>query len=135
MGSFVPGLALARAFYEEIVAPLVVGTEHSAALLGTGSDVLGFDTERATDHGWGPRLQVFVAGADIGRVRNTVERELPDEFRGWPMRYGWDDYPVTHHVEVHELDVWLCEKLGFDPREPLSTRGWLTVPSWLWLLA
>jgi len=128
MGVFVPGLALARAFYEEVVAPLLLGTEHSAAFLGTGSDVLGFDTERSTDHGWGPRLQVFVAGADVSRARSAVERGLPDEFQGWPTRYGWDAYPVTDHVEVHELGVWLRDKLGFDPREPISTRSWLTVP-------
>ena len=128
MRAFVPGLALARTFYEEVVAPLIGSTEHSAALLGTGSDILGFDTERSTDHGWGPRLQIFVAGADVSRVRNAVERGLPDEFQGWPTRYGWDAYRVTAHVEVHELDAWLREKLGFDPREPISTRGWLTVP-------
>jgi len=128
MPQFVPGLTLAHGFYEEIVAPLLVGTEHSAALLGTGSDVLGFDTERSTDHDWGPRLQVFVAGADVSQVRNAVERGLPDAFQGWPTRYGWDAYPVTQHVEVHELGVWLREKFGFDPRESISTRGWLTVP-------
>ncbi len=53
MPAFDPGLTLARGFYEEVVAPLVGGIEHSAALLGTGSDVLGFDTERSTDHAWG----------------------------------------------------------------------------------
>ena len=57
MPAFVPGLTVARAFYEEVVAPLLVGTEHSAALLGTGSDVLGFDTERTSDVF--PRLRTF----------------------------------------------------------------------------
>ena len=128
MPSFVPGLTLARAFYDEVVAPLVGGIEHSAALLGTGSDVLGYDTERSTDHHWGPRLQVFVAGAEVARVQNAVERELPGEFRGWPTRYGWDAVPVMHHVEVQELDVWLREKLGFDPRVRISPQAWLTVP-------
>jgi len=128
VSAFIPGLTLARAFYEEVVAPIVRETEHSAALLGTGSDVLGFDTDRSTDHGWGPRLQVFAAAGDVSRVRAAVERELPEDFRGWPTRYGWDAYPVTHHVEVHELGVWLREKLGFDPRGRISTRDWITVP-------
>ncbi len=52
---FVPGRELSRAFYHEVVRELVRDVEHSAALLGWGSDVLGFDTERSTDHGWGPR--------------------------------------------------------------------------------
>ena len=128
MSAFVPGLVLARAFYEEGVAPLLGEVEHSAALLGTGSDVLGFDTERSTDHGWGPRLQVFVGGSDVAGVRRAVERQLPDEFRGWPTRYGWDAVPVTHHIEVYELAGWLRDKLGFDPRARASPKDWLTVP-------
>jgi hypothetical protein len=59
------GLELARGHYHDAVAPLVGDRVHSAALLGWGSDVLGFDTERSTDHGWGPRLQVFVARKGI----------------------------------------------------------------------
>ena len=95
--------------------------------MGTGSDVLGFDTERSTDHYWGPRLTLFVSGSDIG-VRDTIESRIPDEFRGWPTRFGWDDVPVTHHVEVHELGDWLRAKLGFDPRATISPAEWLTVP-------
>ncbi len=45
MRRFVPGVELARGFYEEAIAPLLAGVEHAAALLGWGSDVLGFDTE------------------------------------------------------------------------------------------
>src|SRR4029450_2280481 len=56
---FVPGVELSRAFYEEVVAPLLAGEQHAAALLGTGSDVLGYDTVRSTHHGWGPRLRLF----------------------------------------------------------------------------
>jgi hypothetical protein len=68
----------------EAVAPLLDGVAHSAALLGWGSDVIGFDTVRSTDHGWGPRLQVFVEPAQVGPVGELVESELPAEFRGWP---------------------------------------------------
>ena len=59
MPEFLPGRELARAFYEEVVAGLVGDIPHSAGFLGYGSDVLGYDTERSTDHGWGPRLQIF----------------------------------------------------------------------------
>ena len=52
MPEFLPGLELSRAFYEEVVRGIVGNVPHSAALLGYGSDVLGFDTERSTDHGW-----------------------------------------------------------------------------------
>jgi hypothetical protein len=101
---------------------------HSAALIGTGSEVLGLDTERSMDHGWGPRLKVFVEANEIDAVRTAVERGLPDEFRGWPTRFGWDEVPVTHHVEVAELGAWLAGRIGFDPRGGISPRQWLCAP-------
>jgi hypothetical protein len=122
---FVPGIDLSRGFYEEIVAPLVRGLPHAAGLLGTGSDVLGFDTEQSTDHGWGPRLNLFVAREDVERVAQIVDEGLPEEFRGWPTRFGWDDVPVSHHVRVSVLEDFLERRLGFD-RAPASrwSIGW-----------
>jgi Domain of unknown function (DUF4037) len=126
--SFVPGRELARTFYVEVVAPLLVGVRHSAAFIGWGSDVLGFDDLRSTDHGWGPRLQVFVAPDDVRRVASLVEGGLPEEFRGYPTRFGWDDVPVSHHVEIVELGAWLTTRLGFDPRSGISSADWLVTP-------
>ncbi len=128
MRDFVPGLELARDFYEEAVAPLLGETRHSAALLGWGSDVLGFDTARSTDHGWGPRLQLFVEQGDRARVAAALERDLPAEFRGWPTRFGWDAVPVSHHVEVLTLGEWSQSRVGFDPRHGISVREWLITP-------
>ena len=132
-GAFVPGLELARGFYEDVVAPLAADVPHSAARLGWGSDVLGFDTPRSTDHGWGPRLQLFVEAADAPALDARLEEELPADYRGWPVRFGWDDYPVTKHVDVVELGAWLEERLGFDPRKALAHRDWLGAPQQLLL--
>lgn len=128
MRRFVPGLELNACFYAEAVEPVVRRWPHAASLLGWGSDVLGYDTERSTDHGWGPRLQVFVAERDVEAVRRTLEEHLPATFRGWPTRYGWDEVAPGHHVEVRELGGWLIEQLGFDPRARVDTIDWLTVP-------
>ncbi len=128
MRRFVPGVDLARGFYGEAIAPLLAGVEHAAALLGWGSEVLGFDTERSTDHGWGPRLQVFVDADAVAEVRRAIEANLPEEFRGWPTAFGWDEVPVAHHVEVAPLGEWLKGRLGFDPTHGVSTRDWLTTP-------
>ncbi|MGZ8734995.1 MAG: DUF4037 domain-containing protein [Acidimicrobiia bacterium] len=125
---FTPGLELNRAFYEVVVGPIVSRWEHDAALLGWGSDVLGYDTERSTDHGWGPRLQVFVPGAEVTAVRAALEAELPAEFDGWPVRYGWDETPVSHHVEVATLPEWFRCHLGRDPGPVMSNLDWLLVP-------
>jgi len=129
MPRFVPGLELARTFYDdEAIAPVVRDTDHAAALLGSGSDVLGFDTERSTDHGWGPRLQLFVERENVATVQETIGARLPEEFRGWPTRYGWDDVPVSHHIDVAPLGEWLEGRLGFDPWGGISTRHWLSTP-------
>jgi Domain of unknown function (DUF4037) len=130
---FLAGVELARAFYSEAVAPLLGDVPHAAARLGWGSDVLGLDDERSTDHGWGPRVQLFVEGDRIDEVETIVERGLPESFRGWPTRFGWDDVPVQHHVDVVELGAWLEERLGLDLRSGLETTDWLALPQQLLL--
>jgi len=74
--------------------------------------VLGFDSERSTDHGWGPRLLVLVDEHEVEPLRDTVELGLPDTFRGWPTRFGWDDVTPRHHVTITTLPAWLGDVLG-----------------------
>src|SRR3954463_13477119 len=111
MPDFIPGLQLSEAYYREVVRPVLDAAfpelVYAAALIGTGSDVLGFDTARSTDHGWGPRVLLFVDEADIVPVADAIDPGLPETFRGWPVRYGWDAVPVQHHVTVTTLPEWL----------------------------
>ncbi|HEV2369204.1 MAG TPA: hypothetical protein VGR90_04980, partial [Acidimicrobiales bacterium] len=65
MAEFVRALELNGRFYREAVAPALTPWPHAAARLGFGSEVLGFDDARSTDHGWGPHLVVFVSGAHV----------------------------------------------------------------------
>ena len=125
--SFVPSLELNADFYREVVAPLVAPFPHAAALLGWGSDVLGYDTARSTDHGWGPRLQVFVAADAVEPARAAVDAGLPEAFGGYPVRFGWDAVEEQHRVDVLTLQDWLTGQLGFDPRAGMDTFDWLTV--------
>lgn len=126
--TFVPSLELNAAFYAEVVAPLLGPVEHAAALLGWGSDVLGYDTARSTDHGWGPRLQIFVAADDVDAVREQVDARLPRTFRNWPVRFGWDAVPEQHRVDVLTWRDWLHGQLGLDPLGGMSSLDWLTIP-------
>jgi Domain of unknown function (DUF4037) len=126
--AFEPSLTLNAAFYREVVAPIVEPYPHAAALLGWGSDVLGYDTARSTDHGWGPRLQVFVNRGDVERARAAVDASLPNTFRGWQVRYGWDAVEEQHRVDVLPLGEWLTGQLGVDPRGGLTALDWLTIP-------
>ncbi len=133
---FVPGLRLAGQFYAEVVRPLLgqafPGLRCAAALIGAGSEVLGFDTERSTDHDWGPRLQLFLDEEDAGRLGRDIDEVLaggmPDSFGGYGVKFAVGRDPgggVRHRVEVFGLGGWLARQLGFDP------RGGVTVPDWL----
>jgi hypothetical protein len=127
--AFVPALALSRAFYAEAVRPLLGDRPHGAALLGWGSDVLGYDTERSTDHGWGPRLLVFLPDEEsVAEVRAGLDAGLPDRFRGHPVRFGWDEVSVSHHVTATTLARWLVDQLGVDASAGMSVLDWLLTP-------
>ncbi|MUL41410.1 DUF4037 domain-containing protein [Streptomonospora sp. PA3] len=145
---FVPGLELARRFYREAVAPLlaehVPKPVHTAALLGPGSEVLGFDTARSTDHNWGPRLQLLLDNGDAdryaGAVADLLADRLPAEFLGYPtslVPVGADGTRhmritggrVHHAVEVAGLDGWLAVRLGFDPCSQTTLFDWLATPA------
>jgi hypothetical protein len=128
MTGFVRGLDLARAFHAEVIAPILGRTPHTAALLGWGSEVLGYDTERSTDHGWGPRLQIFVDADDVRSARDAIEAVLPETFHGWPTRFGWDDVQISHHVEVMPLSEWFRVHIGFDPYHGVALFDWLSTP-------
>lgn len=69
MTEFIPGLELSKSFYKEAVKPILEtqfsGLRYSAASIGYGSDVLGFDTPVSTDHEWGPRLLLFLSEEDF----------------------------------------------------------------------
>ncbi|MGW0203033.1 DUF4037 domain-containing protein [Nonomuraea sp. NPDC003201] len=127
MSDFVPGIELSRAFYGEVVAPLVSGVAHSAALIGPGSEVLEFDTARSADHDWGPRVLVFVAPGMASEVRAKVVAGLPERFGGFPTVFGYHG-SVQPGVAVTELGSWLVERLGFDPRAGVSLLDWLSAP-------
>jgi Domain of unknown function (DUF4037) len=136
---FVPGLRLADEFYTGVVLPLLAaeypGMAYSAALLGWGSEVLGFDGPRSTDHNWGPRLQVFLpanSGADVGEVTAKLADQLPPTFRGYPTVFPDSEDPDgtgRHWVEVTRLQSWLESQLGFDPTLPVSLLDWLATPT------
>ncbi|MFI5694141.1 DUF4037 domain-containing protein [Kribbella sp. NPDC051586] len=115
-------------FHADVIAPLVGDVGCAAGLLGWGSDVLGYDTERSMDHGWGPRVVVLVDAGEVERVRKAVEDGLPDEYDGYAVRFGWDSQEAGHHVTVATLGDWLRGQLGFDASEGIELADWLVTP-------
>ena len=61
---FVPGLTICRDFFEQAVKPIMEADfpkmRYADGLLGSGSEVLGFDTALSTDHDWRPRVYIFL---------------------------------------------------------------------------
>ena len=68
---FIPGLELNELFYKELVAPILKrnfqNIKYSAALIGWGSEVLGYDDAQSTDHNWGLRFQIFLSNEDANK--------------------------------------------------------------------
>jgi len=88
--AFIPGLQLSEIFYHEAVKPLLEEcfprVAYTAARLGRGSDVLGFDTPRSMDHDWGTKLSLFLSQEDDDRhgdaIIETLRERLPYDVQG-----------------------------------------------------
>ena len=150
MSTFIPGRELSRLFFAEEVEPLLAARfpalRYSAALLGGGSEVLGFDTAMSADHGWGPRVDLFLREEDVDRVREDVDaalREgLPHHVRGHPTSFTEPDPtdhgtqlpdvrdhgPVNHKVEITTPRRFVLGYLGFDLDHEIEPADWLTFP-------
>ncbi|MPY62731.1 DUF4037 domain-containing protein [Streptomyces spongiae] len=147
---FMPGIELSEVLYEEAVRPILrdvlPGLRYAAARIGSGSEVLGFDTPRSADHEWGPRLEIFLTAEEHAQfgaaIRGALAVRLPKQVRGWPTHFQESDDPldpvgrmqptdgpVNHRVDVYDVDGWLAEQLGVRAAGvALSVRDWLAVP-------
>lgn len=147
---FVPGLELCGRFYREVVRPILdvhfPGLSHAAALIGDGSEVLGFDDAVSTDHHWGPRLLLFLKNADHAQLADVIHQALADElpyvFLGYPTNFTDPDPeddgtqllapvesgPINHRVAVTTVHSFFCQHLGFDLDRGLYPADWLSFP-------
>jgi Domain of unknown function (DUF4037) len=144
---FIAGLELSRDFYWQAVRPVLdssgLDLPHAAALIGPGSEILGFDTERSTDHDWGPRVLLFLRPADRAahgdRLDDLLGRRLPATFAGYPTNFAPPGSrtqsmaptsgPVRHRVVVTDPGLWLGDLLGFDARRGAGMLDWLATPT------
>ncbi|WP_432967803.1 DUF4037 domain-containing protein [Dactylosporangium sp. CA-233914] len=141
--TFIPGLELCHHLYTDAVRPLLTGLPHAAARIGPGSEVLGHDTERSTDHDWGPRLELFVDlnTADLAELTATLRDRLPKHIHGWPTSFEPPHArvrvmtpttgPVHHRIHITDVATWSREHLGFDARHGATDTDWLATPTQL----
>jgi hypothetical protein len=142
------GLELSERFYWEAVRPLLdqyfERLEHAAALLGDGSEVLGYDDAMSTDHHWGPRALLFVRPDMYDQVAEPLHAvlaaHLPRQYRGFstnftlpnPSDHGVqlleeiEEGPINHRVEVLTFAGFVRRQLNFDLAQPLTAPDWLS---------
>ncbi len=137
------GMDLSRAYYHQIIRPLIVdrfpeiAATHAAALIGWGSDVLGNDDEYSRDHEWGPRCILLLPdaliehAADLWRELNS---EIPADFLGYHTRFVPDEglvrRPSDNAGDVH-IEITTCSKYfrrSIGTVKPESDLQWLTIP-------
>jgi Domain of unknown function (DUF4037) len=124
------GIGLARAYYEEVVAPLLgtlrPGLPHIAARLGGGSEVLGLDDDMSRDHDWGLHLTLLVEPDAVGDVSLLLDEQLPPSYAGFPVRFATTrDTVVRHRVEVSSIPAFVVSRLGVDATAGLTPVEWL----------
>ena len=144
MTDFMPALELNELFYHEVVAPLLKlnfqSLQYSAALIGWGSDVLGYDDAQSTDHNWGLRFQIFLSKEDVEKcsqlINNVFDEQLPAEFHGHATAF---EIVVTedqrgkavspkHNLDVETIEGFFARYLGCNPDEEITVADWLTFP-------
>jgi len=134
----VSGRELSHRFYSEQVRPRiepVLGdSPHAAAMLGDGSDVLGFDDDVSPDHDFGPRVQIVIPPDVDPSPVLTALRTLPTRYDGLPVYFtspsafnGW-----TEGVPgLTAAGALFRARLGFDPADGITLADWLTTPTQL----
>jgi hypothetical protein len=146
---FIPGLKLCEAFYHEFVGPIIhskaPNLKYTAALIGPGSEVLGFDTEMSMDHHWGPRVMLFLNPEDYSKLGKNLHRELseklPSVFRGISTHFSEPDPtdgsqqllpagkgPINHRVEFYTFKGFFSDYFNIDIDKELEPADWLTLP-------
>ena len=150
---FIKGLKLSRILYEEAVKPLMAQYFpqlcYTAALFGSGSEVLGFDTVQSMDHDWGPRLMIFLSTADHEKhgheINNVLRQKLPQNIHGIPTNLAitrssdpHEHKPESEGTTNHSVLVLVPRRffrviLDFDPMEEISAIDWVSTPSTVFL--
>jgi Domain of unknown function (DUF4037) len=137
-----PGLRLGRALFDEVIAPAMARHQphvrYDAALIGASSEVLGYDTERSTDHDYGARVQLFLTPGDpaAADVDTLLDDAVPDTFHGHPTRFHRARTGgVRRQVILTDIAAWSRTELGVDASGPLDAIDWLAVPTQLFASA
>ena len=146
---FTPGLKLSQTFFEEAVKPILhekfPSLRYDAALIGPGSEVLGFDDAISTDHHWGPRLQLFLTETNFLGLKDEIDlqlrKNLPYKIQGYSTHWSVPDPTdsgsqflelksdgvVNHRIDIFSVSSYLKKFLNIE-NIPVTEIDWLVFP-------
>ncbi|MDH4241463.1 MAG: DUF4037 domain-containing protein, partial [Phycisphaerae bacterium] len=145
---FIAGLELSERYYFEVVKPILSkffpDLKYSSGLIGSGSEVLGFDDEMSRDHHWGPRLILFLTDTDYTNLSSSIDRSLrqslPATCHGYPTNFSRPDNngvrlmepnlsgEINHFIEIVAIKEYFNNFLGIDIYNKLNNIDWLSFP-------
>ena len=131
------GLQLAKEYYEAYGKQMLEDGFSdslpfiSVGLIGSGSEVLGFDDEVSTDHDFEPGFCIFIPGEEVIDRKKAFSMErayakLPDEFMGFKKQKLSPVGGARHGVI--RLEDFLTQKLG-NKDGVLDNFSWLKIPT------
>ena len=144
MSTSISGLELSRAFYFKGVLPILREARpklrYAAGLIGSGSEVLGYDDHLSTDHNWGPRLVLILPSDRFSIQKKLIKRllqALPSEILGYPTKYekfkelavqGSRQADWSSAVEIYSVHSFFRKYLGVNSDMEISVGDWLCIP-------
>lgn len=131
------GLELSRRFFREWAFPVLnravpeLMQKVAVGLIGSNSQVLGYDDELSRDHGWGPFFIIWTPDdmkpEDVQRIQDALKLALPGQFGGVPlaarrkMPFEMGDFAIASIGQARRFLT------GYEAG-PRSDLDWLTIP-------
>lgn len=150
MKDFLKGMPLCESFFFEVGQPLLEvhfpKLIYSAGLLGSGSEVLGFDDIVSTDHMWGARFDLFLNVKDLDnfghKIMKVFGENFPSKFKGYPVHFGKPNLSdngvrlpsttslgnVDPLINFYTPVGFFHDYLGIKDTEKLDLTDWLCIP-------
>jgi len=144
----ITGLELSERFYFENVKPILgkhfPDLKYSSGLIGSGSEVLGFDDVMSQDHHWGPRMILFLPDTDYTDLSSLIDQSLKQNLsptcHGFSTNFSSNNNvgerlmerkstgEINHFIEIVTIKDYFNNLLGVSDFDNLSTIDWLSFP-------
>ncbi|CAF0795229.1 unnamed protein product [Didymodactylos carnosus] len=156
---FIKGLLLCEEFFKQIIHPLLnkhfPTLQYAACRIGSGSDVLGYDTEISRDHDWGPKLELLLNDETFAIYNQQLDECFQQNLNGTICGYSMKFYPyiedsgttvfvnesttavttvqeerkMKHSIVIKTMRQFFLDYLNWNIDDDITISDWLTFPS------